>query len=157
MKTTKSIACLVSLTAFLTVPSISFAENCSGYDVLVSQSAETIDLGKGQTLTVVRNHSLIVNDDPKSRDHMVIGECNGTFLSLPNGQSKGSGHCARKDKEGDTYSLEWAIAPGADKGTWKGLTGTGKFAQEARNSGWWQNAAADGKVFATKWGGSCYW
>lgn len=145
------------MTALGAMPSIGLAEHCGGYDVLVSQSAETIDLGKGQTLTTVRNHSLIVNDDPKSRDHMVIGECNGTFLGLPNGQSEGSGHCARKDKDGDTYSLEWAIAAGADKGTWKGVTGTGKFAQEGRNSGWWQTAASEGKVFATKWGGDCYW
>jgi hypothetical protein len=84
------------------------ADNCSGYDVLVSQSAETIDLGKGQTLTVVRNYSMIVNNDPKSRDHLVVGECNGTFMNLPNGQSTGSGMCARKDKDGDTYSLQWA-------------------------------------------------
>jgi hypothetical protein len=133
------------------------ADNCSGYDVLVSQSAETTDLGKGQTLTVVRNHSMIVTDDPKARDNLSVGECNGTFLSLPNGQSKGSGFCERRDKDGDTYSLEWAIAPGAEKGTWKGLTGTGKFARESANSGWWQNAAADGKVFATKWGGTCNW
>ena len=32
--------------------------------------------------------------------------------------------------------------------------GTGKFAKIA-HSGWWQNAAGFGKVFATKWGGTC--
>ena len=64
---------------------------------------------------------------------------------------------ARKDKDGDTYSLQWAIAPGAEKETWKGVTGTGKFANMSKNSGWWQNAAADGKVVATKWGGTCNW
>jgi len=37
------------------------------------------------------------------------------------------------------------------------VAGTGKFARESANSGWWQNAAADGKVFATKWGGNCNW
>jgi hypothetical protein len=72
----------------------------------VSQSAETIDLGKGQTLTVFGNHSMIINDDTTSRDHLVVGECNATFMALPNGQSTGSGMCARKDKDGDTYSLQ---------------------------------------------------
>ena len=148
-------AILLSCGLFLVGPAR--ADNCSGYDVLVNQSSETTDVGKGQTLTVVRNWSMIVNDDTKSRDHLVVGECNGTFLSLPNGQSKGSGFCERRDKDGDTYSLEWAIAPGAEKGTWKGLTGTGKFAREANNSGWWQSAATDGRVFATRWGGNCNW
>lgn len=68
MENTKVILCAGALSACFAFPSMAMAENCSGYDVLVSQSAETIDLGKGQTLTVVRNHSLIVNDDPKSRD-----------------------------------------------------------------------------------------
>lgn len=147
----------IAFSCSLVLAGAAHAQNCSGYDVLVGQSAETIDLDKGHTLTVVRNWSMLVNDDPKARDHLTVGECNGTFLSLPNGQSKGSGHCARRDKDGDTYSLEWAITPGAEKGTWKGITGTGKFAGEGNNSGWWQNAAADGKVFATRWGGICKW
>lgn len=130
------------------------AAECSGYDVLVNQVGETLDLGQGHTMTVVRNHSMIVNKDPAAKDHLVIGECSGTFLNMPNGASRGSGHCLRRDKDGDTYSLEWAIAAGAEKGTFKTTGGTGKFAKIA-NTGWWQNAAGSGKVFATKWGGTC--
>lgn len=130
------------------------AANCSGYDVLVSQAAETLDLGGGHTLTVVRSHSMIVNDDTNAKDHLAIGECNGTLLNMPDKTSRGSGHCLRRDKDGDTYSLEWAIAAGADKGTWKTTGGTGKFARISQ-SGWWQNAAGYGKVFANKWGGTC--
>jgi hypothetical protein len=130
------------------------AAECSGYDVLVNQVGETLDLGQGHTMTVVRNHSLIVSNDPAAKDHLAIGECSGTFVNLPNGTSRGSGQCLRRDKDGDTYSLEWAIAAGAEKGTFKTTGGTGKFAKIA-NSGWWQNAAGFGKVFATKWGGNC--
>ena len=157
MKTIRTLSVGFALSAAMLIAGAAQAAECSGYDVLVSQSAEKTDLGNGHTLMVVRNHSMIVNNDPTSRDHLVIGECNGVFLTMPDGKSKGSGQCLRRDKDGDTYSLEWAIAPGAERGTWKGITGTGKFARESANSGWWQNAAADGKVFATKWGGTCNW
>lgn len=130
------------------------AAECSGYDVLVSQISETTELTKGHTLTVLRAHSILVTNDPADKYNLTIGECSGSLVNLPNGTSKSSGHCARRDKDGDTYSLEWAMAPGAERGTWKATAGTGKFARRT-DSGWWQNAAADGKIFATKWGGRC--
>jgi len=64
------------------------------------------------------------------------------------------GYCARRDKDGDTYSHSYHRAPGADKGTWKRIAGTGKFAGR-KASGWWQSAWADGVMSATKWGGTC--
>lgn len=91
-----------------------------------------------------------------AKDQLAAGECNGAFLTTSDGKARGSGYCLRKDKDGDTYSLEWAMAAGADKGSWKVTGGTGKFAKSS-GSGWWQNAADSGRMFATKWGGNCNW
>jgi hypothetical protein len=130
------------------------AAECSGYDVTAAQVAETTELAKGHSLLVVRQYSILVTDDPKDKYHLTTGECSGTILSTPDGATKASGHCARKDKGGDTYSLEWALAPGSERGTWKILAGTGKFAGKAA-SGWWQGVAVNGKMSVTRWGGTC--
>ena len=131
------------------------AEQCSGYDVLVSQVSETTELSKGHTITVVRAHSMIVTDNPSDKYNLTIGECSGSIVNTPDGKATGTGACARRDKDGDTYSLEWGIAPGAERGTWKTVAGTGKFAGKL-DSGWYQDVVADGKVFASKWGGTCH-
>ena len=129
------------------------AAECSGYDVLVRQSLETTELAKGHTITVVRSHSMLVTDNPTDKYNLTIGECSGTLVTA-NGTTTGSGHCARRDTSGDSYSLEWAIAPGAERGTWKAVAGTGKFSRRT-DSGWFQNVARDGKMSASKWGGTC--
>ena len=46
----------------------------------------------------------------------------------PDGKTQSMGHCARRDKDGDTQSISWQQEPGADKGVWKSTGGTGKYA-----------------------------
>jgi hypothetical protein len=111
------------------------------------------ELAKGHTITVVRSHSMLVTDTPADKYNLTIGECSGTLVTA-DGTTTGSGHCARRDKSGDSYSTEWAIAPGSERGTWKAVAGTGKFSRRT-GSGWWQNATRDGKMFASRWGGTC--
>lgn len=128
------------------------ADNCTGYDVLVTLTAETLDLGKGHSLTVFRAASIIVSDD--SIYHLTTGECSGTALATPDGKVRQSGHCARRDKDGDTQSIEWSQGAGADKGAWRSTGGTGKYAGKP-DSGWFQDVRSDGKMLVTKWGGTC--
>ena len=154
MKTTKFFQCAAVLAASITVSGGSHADNCSGVDVLVVQSAETLELAKGHTLTVLRMYSIVNSNNPTSPVNLTTGECSGTILSTPDGTTRGSGHCARKDKDGDTYSLEWTLPTGAQKGTWKHIAGTGKFAGTS-DYGWWQGAVADGKMNVNNWGGTC--
>ena len=130
------------------------ARDCSGYDVLVNQISDTLEVAKGHSLTVTKDASIITTKDPKDIYNLTTGACAGTFLTTPDGQTRGSGHCLRKDKDGDTESIEWALAPGSGKGTWRSAGGTGKFAG-ANDSGWWQTAVADGKMVVTTWGGTC--
>jgi hypothetical protein len=129
------------------------ADNCTGYDALVTISSETRDLGHGHTLTVFRNESILISDD--SIYHLATGECAGTALATPDGKVRSSGHCARRDKDGDTQSVEWSQAPGAERGMWRATGGTGKFAGGKDSSGWYQQVRSDGKMVVTKWGGTC--
>ena len=76
------------------------------------------------------------------------------FLSTPDGKTQAMGYCARRDKDGDTSSISWHQAAGADKGMWKSTGGTGKFANRT-DSGWYQAAMADGAMSSTVWGGTC--
>jgi len=146
----KSIGVSVAVLSSLAFPAM--ADNCTGYDVLVAQTVETTDLGKGQTLTVWKNHSVVTSED--SMYKALAGECSGTILTTPDGKPQSMGYCARRDKDGDTASISWHVAPGADKGMWKITGGTGKYSGK-QGSGWFQNVLSDGKMSLAKWGGTC--
>lgn len=129
------------------------ADNCTGYDNLVTVSAETVDLGNGHTLTVLRQHSALTSEDAPLWN-LVTGECSGTVLTTPDGKARAVGHCLRRDKDGDSASIEWGLQPGAERGYWKFTGGSGKFAQRG-GSGWAEMVRTDGKIEQYKWGGTC--
>jgi hypothetical protein len=147
----RAIGCTAVLS--LVCMSASWADTCTGYDVNVSQAAETTDLGHGLKQSSFRSQSVLISHD--SIYNLVEGECAGTALVGEDGKAQSTGYCARKDKEGDTQSISWHQAPGADKGEWKWTGGTGKFAGK-HDSGWFQNVLEDGKVSVVKWGGDCH-
>ena len=153
MKATKALyaACIVGTSLCASEAALS-ADNCTGYDVLVTSSAETLDVGKGTTLTVFRSQSILISE--KTIYHLATGECSGSALVTPDGKVRVSGHCARRDKDGDTQSIEFSQAPGANKGAWKSTSGTGKFAGK-NDAGWFQEARTDGKMQISTWGGTC--
>lgn len=150
----QSVLLALSLSALgaLAAATASAADNCTGYDVLVTTYAETKDLGGGMMQSTFSSDSVITSDN--SIYHLTTGQCTGTSLSTPDGKVSVSGFCARRDKDGDTQSIEWSLAPGADKGMWKSNGGTGKFAGK-KHAGWFQNVRADGKMAVSKWGGTC--
>jgi hypothetical protein len=133
--------------------SSSWADNCTGYDPGVTLSAETTDLGHGLKLTSVRSTSMLISTD--SIFNLVGGECAGTVLQTEDGKTQQMGYCARRDKDGDTQSISFHQAPGADKGEWKSMEGTGKFAGK-QGTGWFQFVLQDGKNAVVKWGGDCH-
>ncbi len=147
-----SLCKCVILSGLLTSGASFAADNCSGYDSLVTINADTTDLGNGHTLTAVRQYSMLTSENSSYNLH--TGECSGAALTTPDGKTWVTGYCARRDKDGDSASIEFAQAPGADKGTWKSTGGTGKYAGKA-NSGWFQDMRSDGKMTITKWGGTC--
>jgi hypothetical protein len=129
------------------------ADNCSGSEATFDNQTEIVELSKDHSVTLVRSASILFSEDAPAY-HLTAGECTGSVLTTPDGKAQGTGHCLRRDKDGDSWSLEWALPPGTDKGTWKTTSGTGKFASK-RSAGWFQEVRRDGKMAALKWGGTC--
>ena len=139
----------------LSAAGTAFSAQCSGYGTHFPIYTETIEVAKDHKMMTFRSHNTAISDDPKSVWNLNIGECSGTIVMLPDGKSTGSGHCARKDPDGNSVTLEWAIAPGAEKGTWKIVGGTGKFAGRT-DSGWWMGGKPTENGSAVdRWGGEC--
>lgn len=114
-----------------------FAGKCSGTNVNNLVSWDSTEIAKGTTLAVMRITSVTVSDDPGAPDHLVSGECVGSFLTTPDGKMQGSGSCARRDKDGDVLNEEWVSTDGTgSKGTSKNVGGTGKFAKAAGTAQW---------------------
>ena len=63
-----------------------FADNCTGYDTIVTTSSETRDLGNGMKLTTFQAESALLSQD--SVYNLVVGQCSGTSLSTPNRKLK---------------------------------------------------------------------
>ncbi len=129
------------------------ADTCTGYDVLVTQSADTADLGHGLKQTTVKQNSVVLSNN--SIYKVVTGECSSTALQTPDGKMQMMGYCARHDKDGDAQSIAIRLVPGADKVEWKTTGGTGKYAGN-QDSGWAQIVLTDGKISVAKWGGDCH-
>ena len=152
MRTTK----LCKIGFFLGISGLAYgsafaADNCNGRFTNVAQSGETIDLGKGHTLVIfVARGSSTSENSP----HNGVGGCGGYVLTTPDGKSRLAYACARKNKDGDSWSDAGGVEPGADRGTWTQTGGTGVFAGKT-NSGWWQAVVDDGKVTSGTWGGTC--
>ena len=152
---TKAIGVLVSaLGLILGSAVIAQAADCTGYDILVTQTAESTELDAGHTILLLKAHSVIVSNDPNNIYNLTAGSCFGTIETMPDGTVKQSGHCSRKDADGDTYSLWWAQEAGAERGTWGSLSGTGKF-DGLKDSGWFENTMAEGAMFASAYDGAC--
>jgi len=151
MEMMKRIVCFSSLSAGFIIPAAGLADNCNGRWTNVTVSSETLEVAKGHTVTffVARGSSTSDNSPFNA-----VGECGGYFVSTPDGKTRAAGVCTRKGKDGDSESDTWSMEPGAERGTWKLVGGTGAFAGK-NFSGWWQPVVDDGKATTGIWGGNC--
>jgi hypothetical protein len=127
------------------------ADNCNGRYTNVNQFAETIDLGEGHTLTIFADKG---SSTSENSDHTGVGLCGGYALTTPDGQTRVGYACAREGANGDSWSDYGGIEPGADRGKWIQVGGTGALAGK-KNTGWFQWVAGDGSLNTGKWGGTC--
>ena len=147
--------CLGLVAVWCAVPAVSFAGKCAGTNINNTVSWDETEIAKGTKLATWRGTSVTVSDDPKAPYHLVSGECIGSFLTTPDGNTRASGSCARRDKDGDVLNEEWVSTDGAGaKGNWKNVGGTGKFAKAA-STGQWEFTQLQGKMAAVRWVGNC--
>jgi hypothetical protein len=97
METIKTAVWVTAIFACLIASAVRAEDNCTGYDVLVTQTAESSDLGQGHSVTIVRQTSLLITEDTPIYN-LVSGMCQGSLLTTPDGKTRGSGHCARHEK-----------------------------------------------------------
>lgn len=153
MKATRRLQIGVALGTALFCCEASLADNCSGRFSNVTVSSETIEVAKGHSVTYFHARGTASSDD-YAPFKASVGACGGYALAMPDGKVRVVGVCARKTKDGDSFSDEWSMEPGAQRGVWKQSGGTGALAGKA-NSGWWQVVADDGKTSTGIWGGNC--
>jgi hypothetical protein len=78
---------------------------------------------------------VILQDDRTLPMHLAAGECTSTGASTSN--------CTFKDKDGDewTDAQEWTGV--GLEGTWRTVSGTGKYAKATSSHGWWKVVRSD--------------
>lgn len=152
MKTKAITLCVAALGSGLFLKEIAAAENCSGRWSNVTVSSETVEVAKGHSVTYFYARGSATSDNYSAFN--AVGACGGYALVMPDGKVRVVGVCARKNKDGDSYTDEWSLEPGAQRGVWKQSGGTGALAGKT-NSGWWQSLAADGTTETGIWGGNC--
>lgn len=147
--------CLGLVAVWCAVPAVSFAGKCAGTNINNTVSWDETEIAKGTKLATWRGTSVTVSDDPRAPYHLVSGECIGSFLTTPDGNTRASGSCARRDKDGDVLNEEWVSTDRAGaKGNWKNVGGTGKFANAA-DTAQWEDMPLQGKMSAVRWIGNC--
>jgi hypothetical protein len=89
---------------------------------------------------------VIIQDNRTLPMHLATGECTST------GES--ASKCTFKDKDGDEWTdvNEWTGV--GLEGTWRTVSGTGKYAKATTSHGWWKTVRSDPvKIWAV--GGYC--
>lgn len=147
----KKLEAMLAGTLALLFISQAHADTCHGRINGVAISAETIEVAPGHTMVIFVNTSITTSENSPNN---AIGKCGGYLLTTPDGRTRMGGVCARKTKDGDSWSDIWSLEPGADKGTWAQSGGTGVFAGKSWK-GWWQPVFDNGNAFMGKWGGDC--
>jgi hypothetical protein len=148
----RNLTFLGSFGAILLTANAAFADNCTGEYTNVGVSAQTFEVAPGHKVTFFLARSSSVTDGTSAFD--IVGECGGYTLTMPDGKTVTNGICTRKGKDGDSESDEFSMEPGAERGTWKQVSGTGTYAGK-NNSGWYQPTMSDGTTNIGKWGGNC--
>lgn len=155
MNMTSTLARRALFAVSCAIPVAGLAAPCSGINInhTTLWSPSIVVKGAGGVASV-KFTSVIVSDDPSAPFHLASGECTGAAVLGPDGKiAAASGHCARKDKDGDLIFEDWVV-PSPGKGTSKVTRGTGKFA----NASWtyeFQHRPLHAPTAAVTWKGDC--
>lgn len=138
---------------FCAVPAVHAADNCSGFYGNELVNSDNMELAGGAKITFFSDHGSVSSGDS---GYNGLGGCAGYVFVGADGKGWVSGSCTRVAANGDNWSYSFFedLAAGG-KGTWKGVTGTGQFANGSKNSGWYENTGMAGKSSIGKWGGNC--
>jgi len=152
MKTGKGVSVFLAALLAAASASVAYADNCGGRYNGFTVSFESVEVVKGHVIGASTSEHAVTSDNSP---YTGIGHCVNSFVTTPDGKTRFTYACVEKDKDGDSWSHSGGLEPGADKGTWTQIGGTGKFASKNGSGGWWQGVMAEGKVSTGVWGGNC--
>lgn len=100
------------------------AVECPSHDVLITDVAESIELGEGHALILWKGRRIDVDPDTDRTDHRLTGFCSGMVEIFPNGEIETAGYCIRTDgglprhnaplgQQADTIESTWPHPGGA--------------------------------------------
>ncbi len=92
---------------------------------------------------------VLLKDNRTLPMHLATGECTGTGAT--------SGKCTYKDNDGDEWTdiTEWNTGGGLE-GTWRSVSGTGKYAKAGGSVGKWKQVRTE-PVAVWEISGHCAW
>jgi hypothetical protein len=141
------------LSTCLAAPMLHAADNCSGFYGNELVNSDTVEVANGGKITFFSDHGSVSSSDSAYNG---LGGCAGFVYAQADGKGWVSGSCTRVAANGDNWSYTFFedLADGG-KGLWKAVKGTGQFAKNVSNNGWYQNTGSAGKMSTGKWGGTC--
>jgi len=146
------LVCLGLVAGCVIAPTAVLADNCTGHWSNTTVSTETLEVEKNYTLTFFHARG---NSTSENSVHTGVGMCGGYALTTPDGKTYLAGICTRQGKDGG-WSDAWSLQPGAQRGEWHQVAGTGVYAKTAGiNKGWWEGTLGNGKTDMGNWGGDC--
>lgn len=152
MNQTKTVIAASAVMLLFAIASTARADNCGGRYNNFGVMFESVEVVKGYTLATATNKHAVTSDNSP---YTGIGHCSNIMLTMPDGKTKITYTCIEKDKDGDSWTHSGTLEPGASKGTWTQVAGTGKFAGKIGSGGWWQGVMSEGAVITGTWGGNC--
>jgi hypothetical protein len=143
----------ITLISLLGSGSVIAEDNCTGTYKDVPASTETIEGPNGSKITFFSNRGMVSSGDSAYNGS---GGCSGIMYQMADGKGWASGSCAQLTTSGDNWSYTFFedLAENG-KGTWQGVAGTGKHANNAQSAGWYTAVNMSDKGSDGKWGGSC--
>lgn len=99
----------------------------------------------GYMVTNANGDQVLFYDNPSFPRHLAVGRCLG---------SGEKGTCTYRDREGDEWTTTYEMPTGAAGGTWKKISGAGKYATDVhfgtyREVGWVET------LYVGAWTGQC--
>jgi len=152
MNYAKRLSGLAAALVALGCVSIAQADNCGGRYNNFNVTVEAVEVVKGYSVAMSSNRHAVTSENSP---YTGLGYCVNNMLTFPDGKMRLTYTCIEKDKDGDSWTHSGGLEPGADKGSWTQVAGTGKFANKVGSGGWWQGTIIEEKVLTGVWGGTC--
>ena len=130
--------------------SMAIAGEVGGNNFAVAKPATTTELPNGMTYATTGNSTVCTTTDPNHPLNQASGDCDGACIIDANGNSTCMGSCTWVDSDGHLAFFTWT---GLDKGSWRLVGGSGKYAHATGRGTWEGTGTYPGGIMRNTWQG----